>query len=54
MFTGIIEEVATVHHLEKENDNLHLTIKANFTSELKIDQSVALIQGHNQQTSRSC
>jgi riboflavin synthase len=41
MFTGIIEEVATVHHLEKENDNLHLTIKANFTSELKIDQSVA-------------
>ncbi|MBW2961598.1 riboflavin synthase [Mesonia aestuariivivens] len=41
MFTGIIEEVATIHHLEKENENLHLTIKASFTSELKIDQSVA-------------
>jgi len=41
MFTGIIEEVALIHHLEKENDNLHITVEAHFTSELKIDQSVA-------------
>ncbi|MFS4483390.1 riboflavin synthase [Hyunsoonleella sp. 2307UL5-6] len=41
MFTGIIESLATVTHLEKEQDNLHISIKSNITSELKIDQSVA-------------
>lgn len=41
MFTGIIEEVATVTQLQKEKDNLHITVKSNITSELKIDQSVA-------------
>lgn len=41
MFTGIIESLATVTHLEKEKDNLHISIKSNITSELKIDQSVA-------------
>ncbi|SHI68768.1 riboflavin synthase alpha chain [Mesonia phycicola] len=41
MFTGIIEEVARIHSIEKENENLHITVEANFTSELKIDQSVA-------------
>ena len=41
MFTGIIEEVATVVALEKDQENLHITVKSNLTSELKIDQSVA-------------
>ncbi len=41
MFTGIIETLGVVKKLEKEGDNLHLTITSNFTNELKIDQSVA-------------
>ncbi|WP_373058027.1 riboflavin synthase [Zunongwangia sp. H14] len=41
MFTGIIEEVAEVVELTRENNNLHLSIKAKFTPELRIDQSIA-------------
>lgn len=41
MFTGIIEELATVVKLQKEQENLHITLKSKITSELKIDQSVA-------------
>lgn len=41
MFTGIIETLGVVTKLEKEKDNVHLTIKSNITNELKIDQSVA-------------
>ncbi len=41
MFTGIIEEIGKVIDLKKENENLHITVEANFSSELKIDQSVA-------------
>jgi riboflavin synthase len=41
MFTGIIEEMGVVTGLEKKQENLDITIKANFTAELKIDQSVA-------------
>ncbi len=41
MFTGIIEEIGQVKSINPENGNLHLKIKANFTPELKIDQSVA-------------
>jgi riboflavin synthase len=41
MFTGIIEEVATVVKTQKDNENLHLTINSNITQELQIDQSVA-------------
>lgn len=41
MFTGIIEELGTITALEKDRENLHLTIKSNITQELKIDQSVA-------------
>lgn len=41
MFTGIIEAVGTVTKLSREGSNLHLTIRSPFTSELKIDQSVA-------------
>ena len=41
MFTGIIEEVAEVVKIEKDAENMHFSIKAKMTSELKIDQSVA-------------
>ena len=41
MFTGIIEEVAEVVKIEKEAENIHFSIKAKMTSDLKIDQSVA-------------
>lgn len=41
MFTGIIEELGTVANLKTDQENLDITIRANFTSELKIDQSVA-------------
>ena len=41
MFSGIIEEAAKVVKLEKERDNLHLTMKCSFVDELKIDQSIS-------------
>ena len=41
MFTGIIETLGKVVNLEKEGDNLHITMQSSFTSELQIDQSVA-------------
>ncbi|WP_440879981.1 riboflavin synthase [Tenacibaculum sp. C7A-26P2] len=41
MFTGIIETLGIITRLEKEQENLHLTVKSQFTNELKIDQSVA-------------
>ena len=41
MFTGIIEDMGEVSNLKKEFDNLHISIKSDLTSELKIDQSVA-------------
>ena len=41
MFTGIIETLGTVKQITKEGDNLHITISASITPELKIDQSVA-------------
>lgn len=41
MFSGIIEEAAPVVKLEKERDNLHITMKCSFTGELKIDQSIS-------------
>ena len=41
MFTGIIEDLGVVMDLRHEDDNLHLTIKSNIASELKIDQSVS-------------
>lgn len=41
MFSGIIEEAATVTKLEKEKDNLHITMKCSFVNELKIDQSIS-------------
>ncbi|GAA4801674.1 riboflavin synthase [Litoribaculum gwangyangense] len=41
MFTGIIEDIGVVSNLKEELGNLHVSIKSNMTSELKIDQSVA-------------
>jgi riboflavin synthase len=41
MFSGIVEEAAPVVKLEKEKDNLHITMKCSFVDELKIDQSVS-------------
>ena len=41
MFTGIIEKLGTVSKITKEADNLHISVTAEFTAELKIDQSVA-------------
>ena len=41
MFTGIVEEVGTILQIEKEQENVHFTVKCSFTNDLKIDQSVA-------------
>jgi len=41
MFTGIVEEAARVVALEKEKENLHLTLECSFVKELKIDQSIS-------------
>jgi riboflavin synthase len=41
MFSGIVEEAATVVRLEREQDNLHITLRCSFTHELKIDQSIS-------------
>jgi len=41
MFTGIIEDMGIVTNLKKDLNNLHISIKSNITSELKVDQSVA-------------
>jgi riboflavin synthase len=41
MFSGIVEEAASVIKIEKEQDNLHITLECSFTGELKIDQSIS-------------
>lgn len=41
MFTGIVEDAATVVALKKDKENLHLTLECSFVSELKIDQSIS-------------
>jgi riboflavin synthase len=41
MFTGIIETLGEIKNISQENTNLHISIKSNITSELKIDQSIA-------------
>lgn len=41
MFTGIIEQLGTVTNIQQEAQNVHFTVNAAMTSELKIDQSVA-------------
>lgn len=41
MFSGIIEDMATVKAIEKQGENINFTLSCPFASELKIDQSVA-------------
>ncbi|MRI01229.1 riboflavin synthase [Kriegella sp. EG-1] len=41
MFTGIIETLGEVKELQKDGGNLHITVKSELTSELKIDQSIS-------------
>ena len=41
MFSGIVEEAATVVAVEKKGTNVDLTIRCSFADELHIDQSVA-------------
>jgi riboflavin synthase len=41
MFTGIVEAAGTVVALSREQGNLQLTLQCGFTSELKVDQSLA-------------
>ncbi|MCC8145253.1 MAG: riboflavin synthase [Bacteroidales bacterium] len=41
MFSGIVEEAATVLNRVADQGNLHLTLKCSFINELKIDQSIS-------------
>ncbi len=41
MFTGIIETLGEVQHLERDRGNLNITLESALAPELKIDQSVA-------------
>ena len=41
MFSGIVEETARVVRLEKDKENLHITMECSFVNELKIDQSIS-------------
>ena len=41
MFSGIVEAMARVVSIDKEQENIHFTFQCPFADELKIDQSVA-------------
>jgi riboflavin synthase len=41
MFSGIIEEFATVVAIQQDRDNIDFTLRCSFVDELSIDQSVA-------------
>ena len=41
MFSGIVEETATIKAIEKERENIHFTLGCSFVDELKIDQSIS-------------
>jgi riboflavin synthase len=41
MFSGIVETLGTVVHIERDQSNVHFTLNAPFARELAIDQSVA-------------
>ena len=43
MFSGIVEQAATVVAIERQDSNINLTLRCTFTDELSIDQSVAHI-----------
>ncbi len=41
MFSGIVEEAATVVAIKQDKGNLHITMECSFTNELKVDQSIS-------------
>jgi len=41
MFTGIIESLGRIEHLERDGGNVHITVSSPISDELKVDQSVA-------------
>ena len=41
MFTGIIESTSQIIKIEKDQSNVHFTLKNDLAPELKIDQSVS-------------
>lgn len=41
MFSGIVEEMATVTAIKRERENIDFTLSCSFVDQLKIDQSVA-------------
>ena len=41
MFSGIVEEMATVVAIKHDRENIDFTLKCSFTNELKLDQSVS-------------
>lgn len=41
MFSGIVEEAATVVGIKKEKENIHFTLECSFAKKLKIDQSIS-------------
>lgn len=41
MFSGIVEEMATVVAVQKEQENIHFTLKCSFVDQLTIDQSIS-------------
>ena len=41
MFTGIIEEIGELVSIEKEKSNIHITLKAEMSQDLKVDQSLS-------------
>ena len=41
MFSGIIEEAGKVVDIQKEQENIHITLTCSFAKHLKIDQSVS-------------
>ena len=41
MFSGIVEETAIVTRLEKDRNNLHISLSCSFLDELGIDQSIS-------------
>ena len=41
MFSGIVEETGTVVSVEKNRENMDITIECSFVNQLKIDQSIA-------------
>ncbi len=41
MFTGIVEQLATIKKIEKVNSNITVTLQSNIACQLQIDQSIS-------------